>query len=90
MAHITYVKKVLADGQTCGRCIAVSEKLRSDGLFGKINHLVIADDNNTDSLGLQLVKQHAIQKVPFFVVDDDLGETHIFQDYQEFKRYIQN
>ena len=90
MLHITFVKKVLANGLSCDRCAAVSAQLRSDGLMSHINHLIVADDNDTDSIGIRLAKQHAMKQIPFFMVDDELGQTHVFQDYQEFKHFIQD
>lgn len=89
MPHVTFVKKILSSGKTCSRCLAVRAQLKADGLLNSINHVIVADDNNTDSIGLRLAKQYAVEKVPFFIVDDELGKTHIFQDYQEFKHFIQ-
>ena len=89
MQHITLVKKILADGRICVRCCEVLDQLRHDDLLHRINHQVLVDDNDADSIGSRLAQQFEVKQVPFFLVDDALGETHVFQDYQTFKLFIQ-
>ena len=38
---------------------------------------------------MQLAKKYQVDRAPFFVVEDDDGEVHIFDVYFKFKRFLQ-
>ena len=88
MTHIIFVKKVLADGSLCKKCQEVSERLDSEGLLTHINHIVIADERDADSAGMQLAKKHSVNRAPFFLVEDEAGSLQVFDIYFKFKKYL--
>lgn len=88
MNHITFVKKILADGELCKKCKEVSERLSSEKLMGTIDHIAIADERDADSEGVRLAKKHNVERAPFFLVEDDNGEVTVFDIYFKFKKYM--
>ncbi len=89
MAHITFVKKILADGSPCKKCREVSDRLESDRLMGVINQIAIADERDADSQGMQLAAQYQVNRAPFFVVTDDTGKTTVYDVYFQFRKAVQ-
>ena len=87
MIHITFVKKILANGEMCKKCAEVSDRLTSEGLIEHINHIAISDERNPDSEGMRLAKEHSIERAPFFLVEDD-GEITAFEIYFKFKKFM--
>lgn len=88
MSHITFVKKILADGELCKKCQEVSERLYAEGLLNSIDHIAIADERNADSEGVRLAKKYLVERAPFFLVEDDNGEVKVFDIYFKFKKYM--
>ena len=66
--HITFVKKIKADGTECRKCIEVQSRLEKDGYIEKINAIVIADENDENSVGLQLAKNMLYNKRHFLLL----------------------
>ena len=89
MPHVTFVKKVLANGELCPKCIEVSERLEKDNTLELINYIAIAEEANPDSEGMQLAQKYQVERAPFFIVEEDSGEIQVFDVYFRFKRYIQ-
>lgn len=87
MRHITFVKKILANGDLCKKCQDVFERMRSDGILTLIDHVVIADASDADSPGMQLANKYQVERAPFFVVEDD-GEVQVFDVFFKFKKYL--
>ena len=54
--HITLVKKIKADGSPCRKCAEVQERLEKDGLIDKIDQIIIADERDPESEGMQLAQ----------------------------------
>lgn len=74
--HITMVKKRLADGQPCRKCLRAQDLLERRGLWQHIDEVVWAITGEPDSPGWQLAAAHQVERAPFFVVRaDDGGET---------------
>jgi hypothetical protein len=73
--HITMVKKALTGGSECRKCEEASEYLRSRGLWGRVNEVIWAVEDDPDSPGMELGRRHGVDRVPFFVIRDDQGET---------------
>lgn len=86
--HITFVKKILADGQPCPKCIDVERRLADSGLRGHIDEVVIADERDADSPGMALAKRHDVALAPFFLVRDETGETTVYTVYLKFVREV--
>ena len=68
--HITMVKKRLANGETCRKCVQAEELLRSRGLWDRIDEVVWADESDPASAGMQLGARLGVTLAPFFLVDD--------------------
>tara|TARA_A100001015_G_scaffold22906_2_gene25970 strand:+ start:126 stop:410 length:285 start_codon:yes stop_codon:yes gene_type:complete len=70
MPHITLVKKILADGHPCAKCLQVEKRLETAGLMLHINDIVVADERVSDSPGIKLAEKHGVEQAPFFIVSD--------------------
>jgi phosphoadenosine phosphosulfate reductase len=71
---ITMVKKVLADGSPCRKCVQAEEMLRRRKLWDRIDSIVIADDRDPASEGFIRAKALGIDSAPFFLVSQEDGE----------------
>lgn len=87
--HVTFVKKILANGELCKKCREVSDRLDSEGLIEQINHITIADERDPESEGMRLAKQHKVERAPFFLVEQD-GHIEVFDVYFKFKKFMHN
>ena len=85
--HITFVKKVLANGEPCAKCADVEQRLRAAGQMAAIDRTVIADERDPDSEGMRIAAQHDVKLAPFFVVEEG-GETRIYTIYFRFARKV--
>jgi len=88
MSHITFVKKILANGELCKKCQEVTDRLKSENLIDVIDHIAIADERDADSEGVRLAKQHNVERAPFFLIEDETGEVTVFDIYFKFKKYM--
>jgi phosphoadenosine phosphosulfate reductase len=68
--HLIMVKKRLANGEPCRKCLQAEELLKSRGLWGRVNEVVWAMEGDAGSPGMLLAAQHGIDVAPFFVVED--------------------
>ena len=85
--HVTLVKKVLANGEPCAKCADVERRLERSGLMSRIDCVVVADERDEDSEGMQLARFHQVEIAPFFLVDTD-DETAIYTVYLKFVREV--
>jgi len=85
--HITFVKKILANGELCKKCREVSERLDSEGLVALINHIAIADERDSESEGMRLARQFNVERAPFFLVEQG-GNVEVFDVYFKFRKFI--
>lgn len=85
--HITFVKKIFADGTPCKKCREVSERMNAEGLLQYVNHIVIADERDSESEGMRLAQQHGVARAPFFLVENE-GEVEVFDVYFKLKKYL--
>src|SRR5262245_22119237 len=67
--QITFVKKILADGQPCGKCRDVEERLTEGDHWQAIDCVVVADERDSQSPGMQLATRLGVDRAPFFVVE---------------------
>lgn len=86
--EITFVKKILANGELCQKCNDVSNRLETDGVLPLINHIVIAEENDANSIGMKLAKQHQVERAPFFLVEDEAGKITIYDVYFKLKKEL--
>ena len=88
--RITYVKKILEDGSPCGKCADVDQRLNDSGQMAYIDHVAIADERDFNSEGMKLARLHQVQVAPFFLVEDDEGQTTVFTVYFKFVKEVLN
>ncbi len=81
--HITFVKKILANGEPCGKCADVSMRLQRDGYMDRIDRTVVADERDPYSEGMRIATEHGVDRAPFFVVEDVTGRR-VFDVYFKF------
>jgi phosphoadenosine phosphosulfate reductase len=68
------VKKRLASGEVCKKCLEVESFLEARGLMSHIDVIVWADERDPGSAGWELAKLHGVALAPFFVVEEE-GRT---------------
>lgn len=73
--RITMVKKRLADGSECRKCREATDHLQSRGLWGRIDEIVWAHEDDPTSPGVALAQRLGVDRAPFFIVRDDHGES---------------
>lgn len=72
---ITMIKKRLHDGSECRKCVDATAQLESRGLRDRIDEIVWANEDDPESAGMVLGRQHGVDRAPFFIVRDAHGET---------------
>jgi phosphoadenosine phosphosulfate reductase len=77
--HITMVKKRLASGEACDKCLRAEELLKGRGLWGRIDEVVWADEGDPASAGMQLAARLGVSLAPFFVVRGDDGAQAVYE-----------
>ena len=85
---ITFVKKIKADGEPCRKCADVQERLESGNQMRYIDSTVIADERDPQSDGMKLAQQHQVEQAPFFVVEDEQGQTKIYTIYFQLVKEV--
>lgn len=85
---ITLVKKILADGSPCAKCGDVLEKLESSGQIKQIDEILVADERDSDSPGVQLAKELNVNRAPFFLVQRDDGSQEVYTVYLKFVKEV--
>ena len=85
--HITFVKKILASGEPCQKCLDVEQRLTQNNQLEQIDKIVVADERDPESEGLQLAKTLKVERAPFFVVEQD-GETKVYTVYFKFAKEV--
>ena len=85
--QITFVKKILADGQACGKCQDVEERLTDGGYWSAIDRVVVADERDADSQGMQLAAALGVERAPFFVVENS-GKTVVYTVFLKFVKEV--
>ena len=71
--HVKMVKKRLASGEPCRKCLQAEQLLRARGAWERIDEVVWAVEDEPDSEGMRLARRHNIDAAPFFVVDEGNG-----------------
>ena len=85
---ITLVKKILADGSPCKKCIDVLDKLETSGLMTRIDSVAIADERNPNSAGMEIAKRFNVDRAPFFVVEKEAQAPVIYTVYLKFVKEV--
>src|SRR5262245_35045360 len=82
---ITFVKKILASGELCPKCADVEQRLDRDGVRSHIDRVLVADERDPQSPGVQLAASLGVDRAPFFVVETPLRTT-VYTVYLKFLR----
>lgn len=85
---ITLVKKILADGSPCKKCGDVLRKLEESGHMNRIDEILVADERDPNSAGLQLAKDLNVHRAPFFVVEKEGQEAEVHTVYLKFVKEV--
>jgi len=86
---ITLVKKILKDGSPCAKCADVLQKLKESGHMSRIDDILVADERDSNSPGMQLARQYQVDRAPFFLVDHEDGQDPvIYTVYLKFVREV--
>ena len=85
--HITFVKKILANGEPCPKCADVEQRLKTAGEMRSISRVLVADERDPESEGMRLAIRHGVQVAPFFVVEDGANTT-VYTIYLRFSKEI--
>ena len=88
--NIVMVKKILADGSPCKKCGEVLAKMEADDQLKFIDEILIADERDAESTGMQLAKKLGVERAPFFVVTQDDGSQTIYTVYLKFVKEVLN
>ncbi len=87
---ITLVKKILADGSPCKKCDDVLQKLNESGQMAHIDEVLVADERDAESAGVQLAQKLNVERAPFFVVEKDGEEPVVYTVYLKFVKEVLN
>jgi len=87
---ITLVKKILKDGSPCKKCGDVLNKLEQNNQMPFIDNIVIADERDEQSEGMQLAKLHDVDRAPFFIVEREGEKPVIYTIYMKFVKDVLN
>ena len=85
--HITFIKKILADGKPCAKCADVERRLQGSRQMARIDRVIIADERDPASEGMRLASRHGVDTAPFFIVERD-SETVVYTVYLKFARDV--
>ena len=86
--RITLVKKVLPDGSLCAKCHDVEQKLKENDQEKYLDQILIADERDQDSAGMELARSLQVERAPFFVVEEAGKEPQVYTVYFKFVKDI--
>ena len=85
---ITLVKKIMSDGSPCKKCGDVLEKLETSGQMEYISEILVADERDPSSEGMQLAAKLDVNRAPFFVVEREGAEPEVYTVYLKFVKEV--
>ena len=87
---VTLVKKLLANGQFCAKCIDVQQKLEDSGYLALIDEVVIADETDPESKGMKLAEDLNVNYAPFFIVEQEGRSPMVYTVYFKLVKEVLN
>jgi len=87
---ITLVKKIKLDGSLCKKCEEVQQKLDSTGQIDLIDEVLIADERDPSSAGMELASLYNVERAPFFLVEKEGQAPEIHTVYFKFVKDVLN
>ena len=85
---VTLVKKILADGSPCKKCADVIDKLENSGQMKYIDEIIIADERDANTRGMQLAAKYNVKRAPFFIVEKAGQAPDIYTIYFKFVKVV--
>lgn len=85
---ITMIKKQLANGQPCEKCLQAETMLRQRGLWDNIDNIAVAWENDPTSAGMVWAAKYQIAVAPFFVVQYDDGIEKVYTSTLRFVKDV--
>ena len=85
--RITFVKKILANGEPCPKCLDVEQRLKERGVMASIDHVAVADEREPASEGMELARRHGVEVAPFFLVEEN-SQTAVYTIYFKFVKEV--
>jgi phosphoadenosine phosphosulfate reductase len=82
------VKKRLADGQPCKKCVQAEEMLTRRGLLERVDHVVWADENDATSPGSILAREFHVDVAPFFVAYSEGSDPILHTNVTTFTKWL--
>jgi phosphoadenosine phosphosulfate reductase len=82
---LTMVKKRLANGDPCPKCVQAQELLDRRGLSARIDRVVWAHEGDPSSEGMRLGAEHRVDSAPFFLATDASG-TRVYTSVVAFMK----
>ena len=79
--RITMVKKLMADGLHCKKCLDVQARLEKSGYIEQIQHFADYVENDAGSEGALLADYYQVDKAPFFIVEEEGQAAKIYTVY---------
>lgn len=80
--HVTMIKKRLASGEPCPKCVQAEDLLKARGLWPRVDEVVWADEADATSEGMKLAVRYGVNHAPFFLVrgdGDGEGEVVVYE-----------
>ncbi|MFT7223113.1 MAG: hypothetical protein ACI82Z_000645 [Cellvibrionaceae bacterium] len=87
---IIFVKKILADGSPCKKCLEVQEKMEAADQLKFIDEITVINESDPNSEGMLLAKKYKVNRAPFFIVEKDSGEVVVYTVYFKLVKEILN
>jgi phosphoadenosine phosphosulfate reductase len=78
MRKVIMVKKLLASGEPCPKCLQAQELLERRGLWEHIDEVVWAKEGDASSPGVQLAEQYGVELAPFFIVREPGAADRVY------------
>ncbi len=86
--HISMVKKIKLNGTDCRKCADIMERLDHSGLIKQIDQIIVADERDPESEGMQLAEKHSVDSAPFFIVTGKGGAVEVYTTYFKLVRDV--
>ena len=87
---ITLVKKIELDGSLCKKCEEVQQKMEESGQIDQIDEILIADERDPSSPGMELASLYNVERAPFFLVEREGEAPEIHTVYFKFIKEVLN
>lgn len=84
--RVTMVKKQLASGEPCRKCMQAEELLKNRGLWDRVDEVIWAVENDPNSAGMKLGERYGVDTAPFFIVTGDDGKETVYRSALQFVR----